>query len=106
MPYGDDEVAALLQAATDPADRVLVLLGAHAGLPAQECADLRWADVHLARRDLVVRHDKGRRQRVVALSATSRQAVQSLSRREDGYVFAYRTAASAWRHITYSRWLA
>lgn len=56
MPYGDDEVAALVQAATDPADRVLVLLGAHAGLRAQECADLQWADVHVARRDLVVRH--------------------------------------------------
>lgn len=40
---------------TDPADRVLVLLGAHAGLRAQECTDLRWADVHLARRDLLVR---------------------------------------------------
>jgi integrase/recombinase XerC len=30
MPYGDDEVAALVQVA-GPADRVLVLLGAHAG---------------------------------------------------------------------------
>jgi len=99
MPYADDEVAALLQAATDPADRVLVLLGAHAGLRAQECADVRWADVHLARRDLVVRRGKGGRQRVVALSATLRQALQSLSKREDGYVFSYHTAASAWRHI-------
>ncbi len=56
LPYGDDEVAALLQAARDPLDAVLVLLGAHAGLRAQECTDLRWADVHLARRDLVVCH--------------------------------------------------
>ena len=41
MPYGDDEVAALLQAAHDPLDAVLVLLGAHAGLRAHvpECAD-------------------------------------------------------------------
>jgi integrase/recombinase XerC len=70
MPYGDDEVAALLQAASDPLDAVLVLLSAHAGLRAQECADLRWADVHLARRDLVVRHGKGGKQRVAALSAT------------------------------------
>jgi integrase/recombinase XerC len=99
MPYADDEVAALLQAARDPADRVLVLLGAHAGLRAQECAGLRWADVHLARRDLVVRHGKGGRQRVVALSATLRQALQRLPRREDGYVFAYRTAASSWQHM-------
>jgi site-specific recombinase XerD len=99
MPYADDEVAALLQATADPADRVLVLLGAHAGLRAQECADLRWADVHLARRDLVVQHGKGGRQRVVALSASLRQALQTLARREDGNVFAYRTAASTWRHM-------
>lgn len=39
MPYADDEMAVLLQAASDPADRVLVLLGAHAGLRAQECTD-------------------------------------------------------------------
>ena len=59
MPYAEDELAALLQAARDPLDAVLVLLGAHAGLRAQECADLRCADVHLARRDLVVRRGKG-----------------------------------------------
>jgi integrase/recombinase XerC len=40
MPYSDDEVAALLQAAHDPCDAVLILLGAHAGLRAQECTDL------------------------------------------------------------------
>jgi integrase/recombinase XerC len=99
MPYGDDEVAALLQAARDPLDAVLVLLGAHAGLRAQECADLRWTDVHLARRDLVVRQGKGGKQRVVALSATLRQALHALERRADGYVLPYRTAGSAWRHM-------
>jgi integrase/recombinase XerC len=99
MPYAEDEVAALLQAARDPLDAVLVLLGAHAGLRAQECTDLRWADVHLARRDLVVRRGKGGKQRVVALSATLRQALQALERRADGYVLPYRTAGSAWRHM-------
>ena len=99
MPYAEDEVAALLLAARDPLDAVLVQLGAHAGLRAQECADLRWADVHLARRDLVVRHGKGGKQRVVALSATLRQALQALERRADGYVLPYRTAGSAWRHM-------
>jgi integrase len=99
MPYAEDEVAALLQAARAPLDAVLVLLGAHAGLRAQECADLRWADVHLARRDLVVRRGKGGKQRVVALSATLRQALAALERRADGYVLPYRTAGSAWRHM-------
>jgi integrase len=98
LPYGDDEIAALLQWA-GPADQVLVLLGAHAGLRAQECASLRWADVHLARRDLVVRHGKGGKQRIVALSASLRQALQVLAPRADGYVLPYRTTASAWRHM-------
>ncbi|HWE63461.1 MAG TPA: site-specific integrase [Chloroflexota bacterium] len=98
MPYGDDEVAALVQVA-GPDDRVLVLLGAHAGLRAQECADLRWAEVHLARRDLLVRHGKGGKQRLVALSASLRQSLATLPRRADGFVLGYRTAGSAWRHM-------
>jgi len=69
MPYADDEAAALLHATTDPADRVLV------------------------------RRGKGGKQRVVALSASLRQALQALARREDGGVLAYRTAGSAWRHM-------
>jgi integrase/recombinase XerC len=98
MSYGDDEVAALLQVARDPLDAVLVLLGAHAGLRAQECAALRWTDVHLARRDLVVRRGKGGKQRVVVLSATLRHAWQA-EWRADGYVLPYRPAGSAWRHM-------
>jgi integrase/recombinase XerC len=98
-PYADDEVAALLQAARAPLDSVLVLLGAHAGLRARECVDLRWAEVHLARRELRVRCGKGGKQRVVALSATLKQALQALPRREDGYVLPYRTPGSAWRHL-------
>ena len=69
MPYADDEAAALLHATTDPADQVLV------------------------------RRGKGGKQRVVALSASLRQALQALARREDGGVLAYRTAGSAWRHM-------
>jgi integrase/recombinase XerC len=68
LPYGDDEIAALLQAAA-PVDQVLVLLG------------------------------KGGRQRIVALSATLRQALATWPRRADGEVLPYRTAASAWRHM-------
>lgn len=72
LPYAEDEVAALLQAAMDPADYVLILLGAHAGLraPEQECGNVRWAEVPRARRDRVVRCGKGGKQRIVALSAT------------------------------------
>ncbi len=94
LPY-DDEVAALTQAATDPHDRVLVLLGAHAG----ECVALRWEDVRPGRRDLTVRRGKGGAARTVAMSATLARALQVLPRRADGYVLPYRTSVSAWRHV-------
>jgi len=93
LPY-DDEVPALLRAATDPHDRVLVLLGTHAGLRAHECVDLRRADLSFARRDLVVRHGKGGKARTVAMSASLKQALLALRPQADGYVaiFAQRPA--------------
>jgi len=99
MPYDDDEVAALLRTASDPHDRALVLLGAHAGLRARECVDLRWADLSLGRRDLVVRHGKGGKARTVAMSASLKQALLALPQRSDGYVLPYRMPVSAWRHM-------
>ena len=36
---------------------------------------------------------------MVALSVSLRQALQTLARREDGYVLPYRAAGSAWRHM-------
>lgn len=99
VPYADDEVAALTQRSHNPSDRALVLLGAHAGLRAQECADLHWADVQVVRRDLIVRHGKGGKQRVVAISATLAEALAALPKRPDGYVLPYRTAGSAWRRL-------
>ena len=99
LPYDDDEVAALAQAATDPHDRVLVLLGAHAGLRAGECVALRWEDVRPGRRDLTVRRGKGGAARTVAMSATLARALQVLPRRSDGYVLPYRASVSAWRHV-------
>ncbi len=97
LPY--DEVAALAWAAADPHDRVLVLLGAHAGLRAGECVALRWEDVRPGRRDLTVRRGKGGAARTVAMSATLARALQVLPRRADGYVLPYRASVSAWRHI-------
>ncbi len=99
LPYDDDEVAALTQAAADPHDRVLVLLGAHAGLRAGECVALRWEDVRPGRRDRTVRRGKGGAARTVAMSATLARALQVLPRRADGYVLPYRASVSAWRHV-------
>ena len=84
MPYDDDEFAALLDAADNPFDRVLVLLGAHAGLRAGECVALRWADVNLAGRDLAIRQGKGGQARTVAMSTSLKQALQTLPRNPDG----------------------
>jgi len=69
QPYSDAEVTALLAHAQGP-DRVVVLLGAHAGLRVSEMVALRWADVDLARRRLVVRSGKGGKKRTVPLSTS------------------------------------
>jgi len=98
-PYDNDEIAALL-AATNPFDRVLALLGAHSGLRAGECVRLEWRDVNIARRDLTIRLSKGGKTRTVGMSASVKQAFQSLPRRPDGYVLPYRTPKTAWEHIT------
>jgi len=98
-PY-DDEIAALLDNAADPFDRVLVLLGAHGGLRAGECVRLQWCDVNMARQSLTIRLSKGGKTRTVGMSASVKQALQGLPRRPDGYVLPYRTPKTAWAHIT------
>ncbi len=100
MPYDNDEIAALLDSAADPFDRVLVLLGAHGGLRAGECVRLQWRDVNMARRDLTIRLSKGGKTRTVGMSASVKQALQGLPRRPDGYVLPYRTPKTAWEHVT------
>jgi len=99
-PYDSDEIVALLDSAADPFDRVLVLLGAHGGLRAGECVRLRWRDVNMARRDLIIRVSKGGKTRTVGMSASLRQALHGLPRRPDGYVLPYRTPKTAWAHVT------
>lgn len=98
-PYEDAELEALLRVAEDPLDRVLVLLGAHTGLRAQECVDLRWADVDLVRRRLTVRRGKGGKMRTVAISATLAHLLAAAPRQTTGYVLPYRRTITAWRHM-------
>jgi len=66
----EGEVKQLLAASEDEL-RLVVLLGAHAGLRVAEMIDLRYEDI--GRRDLVVRSGKGGRRRTVPLSPTLRQ---------------------------------
>jgi integrase/recombinase XerC len=45
QPYETREIEVLLETADDPADRVAILLGSHAGLRRHETAGLRWEDL-------------------------------------------------------------
>jgi integrase/recombinase XerC len=92
-PYSPAELAALL-AAADGADRLLILLAGHAGLRVSECLALRWGDISLPRRELVVRHGKGGRRRTVPLSGTLLAALRAQAPgtgEPAGYILPYRS---------------
>lgn len=111
--YGEEEVSALLavidrrEAEGGPAartmarlDRVLVLLGAHGALRASEMLGLRWSDVNLTTKELVVAHGKGDKRRTVVLSKGLRQALAAIPHTEaDAYVLPYRTRQAAWHRV-------
>ncbi len=111
--YGEDEVSALLAvidrhdgeggpAAKTMArlDRVLVLLGAHGALRASEMLGLRWADVNMTTKELVVAHGKGNKRRTVVLSKGLRLALAAIPHEHRGeYVLPYRTRQAAWYRI-------
>jgi len=72
-------------------DRVLVLLGAHAGLRVSEALALRHADVRLSDGELDVRDGKGGKARTVPVSASLASALREVAHtdsqdsREDGH---------------------
>ena len=78
-PYPPEAVDALLAVAA-PRERVLVLLGAHAGLRVSEICALRRGDVNLDTKRLEVRHGKGDKPRAVNLSARTCTAIEALER--------------------------
>jgi len=103
QPYYADELDALLIAATDPFDKILVLLGSHAGLRAKECCDLCWNEVDLGQRRLVVLCGKGRKRRGVSMSKSLVDALRLAPRcASDDYVLPYGKPISAWRRM---KWL-
>jgi integrase/recombinase XerC len=75
QPYSEAELATLL-AMANPAERLLLLLGAHAGLRAAEICALVWEDVELAAATIVVRAGKGSKQRRVLASSSLLAALQ------------------------------
>ncbi len=66
--YTENELIELLGRAEDPEDRVIVLLGAHAGLRVSEMLALRWDRVDLAGRELLVKGGKGNKTALVQLT--------------------------------------
>ncbi len=108
-PYQPEVVERLIACATTPEDRVLVLLGAHAGLRVRECLDLTWADIILDSGQLTVAAGKGGKRRTVALSTSLAEALGEQKRTgervvgiggERGcYVLPYRTPISARRRL-------
>lgn len=77
-PYRDAEVEALLELA-EVAERVLVLLGAHAGLRIGEMADLLWSDLDLERGTLRVRSGKGGKAADVSVTRRLAEALRALA---------------------------
>jgi len=112
-PYEQDELTALLAALDETArtatpaartmahyDKVLVLLGAHAGLRASEMMDLHWSDVDLLRRRVVVQHGKGGKRRQVIMSSSLAAALTAIPPEMRGvYVLPYRSRGAAWYRL-------
>ncbi len=73
--YSDRDLEALLEIA-DPRERLIVLLGAHAGLRVGDIAALEPADLDLPNRYLRVRHGKGGKARTVGLSERLTSALE------------------------------
>ena len=77
--YTPDEVEQLLSVA-ETVDKVMVLLGAHAGLRIAEISALRWSDVDWRAGELVVRKGKGGKTARVAMTRRLKEALQQCPR--------------------------
>ena len=70
----------------------IVLLGAHAGLRVSEMTALRWDDIRLGERKLLVRKGKGGKQGTVFLSQTLLKALERVPEKErQGYLLPCRS---------------
>ena len=90
--YTPDEVEQLLSVA-ETVDKVMVLLGAHAGLRIAEISALRWNDVDWRAGEVVVRKGKGGKTARVAMTRRLKEALQKCPRaaqEENSHVLPYR----------------
>ena len=90
--YTPDEVEQLL-AVAEAADKVMVLLGAHAGLRITEISALRWSDVDWRAGELIVRKGKGGKMARVAMTRRLKEALKEYPRaaqEPNSYTLPYR----------------
>jgi len=78
QPYSEEELQALLAVAT-PNTRVLLLLGAHAGLRVSELLALTWVDLDFGARIVHVRSGKGGKVRRAMMSETLARAFREIA---------------------------
>jgi integrase/recombinase XerC len=79
--YTEFELIELAARARDDDDALIVLLGAHAGLRVSEMLALRWADVDLGERRLLVRGGKGDKDALVSLTPRLAETLRAAGRR-------------------------
>lgn len=89
-PYPEADVRRLLEI-PDVRVRAVVLLGAHAGLRAAEICALESQDVDLTQSQLVVRHGKGNKSRVVPLTDELAEALRALPVKPAGEALLWRS---------------
>jgi integrase/recombinase XerC len=68
-PYSEGDLSALLRVGTEE-ERIIVLLGAHAGLRVAEMCALLGRDIDLEARQIAVKSGKGKKQRRVSMSSS------------------------------------
>ena len=78
--YTDFELIEMLHAARDQQERVILLLGAHGGLRVSEMLRLRWDEVDLGRRELLVQGGKGGKSALVTLTPKLAEALLTYQR--------------------------
>lgn len=79
--YSEFELIELLGHARDDDDTMVLLLGAHAGLRVSEMLAMRWEDVDLDERRLLVRAGKGGKDALVSLTPKLLAALREAGRR-------------------------
>ncbi len=99
MPYTDTEVARLLVTAEGD-EKLIVLLGAHAGLRVAEMLALQWRDINLGRGTLTIQSGKGGKRRTVPLSGSLRTALTAGAESgKCGPVLPWRYRVAVWREL-------